>query len=98
MKPTVFFSWQGDLPNKTNRTLIGEALARALESLKLKAGASIDAVIDRDTAGLPGSPEIQTAIFRKIDGAAVALFDVSFIGQTDQRKHPNPNVLGHRPV
>src|SRR6185503_1535671 len=51
-------------------------------------------VIDRDTVGVPGSPDIATTILQKIEKAAVFVCDVSFINQgTDARQTPNPNVL-----
>jgi hypothetical protein len=33
MKKTIFYSWQSDLPNSTNRTLIQKALAFAVKNI-----------------------------------------------------------------
>lgn len=52
-----FYSWQSDLPNKTNRTLIQEALERALGAVAADSAGAVVPAIDRDTAGVPGSPD-----------------------------------------
>ena len=49
MKAVVFYSWQSDLPNKTNRGLIEEALEAAVEGLKQDDEVLVEAAIDRDT-------------------------------------------------
>lgn len=91
-KPTVFYSWQSDLPPKTNRSLIQDALERAAKAIRNDDSIAIDPVIDRDVQGIPGSPEIHAAIMEKIKTAAAAVFDVSCVQSAD-REHPNPNVL-----
>ena len=91
----VFYSWQRDLPNATNRGLIEDALDAALADLK-KADprAAVDAAPDRDTQGVAGSPDIVSTIFGKIDAAAVFVADVSIVSARDaERPSPNPNVL-----
>jgi hypothetical protein len=91
----VFYSWQSDLPAKTNRTLIEDALEGAAKELKATESLTIQPVIDRDTQGVPGSPDIGQAIFGKIAAAAVFVCDVSFVNRPEQgeRPTPNPNVL-----
>jgi hypothetical protein len=49
--------------------------------------------IDKDTAGVPGSPDIAATIFDKIAKADLFVADVSIIGGTKRRRTPNPNVL-----
>jgi hypothetical protein len=50
--------------------------------------------VDRDTKGVPGSPPIVDTIFRKIDGTAIFVPDLTFVGKrADGRPTPNPNVL-----
>lgn len=93
MKKTVFYSWQSDLPNGTNRTLIESALNEAAKEIGADEDADIEAVIDRDTQGMSGSPNIATAIFEKIDKADIFVADVSIIGNAKKRAVPNPNVL-----
>src|ERR1700733_4240157 len=97
MPITVFFSWQADTPTIEGRNLIERALARAV--LRIGQDTTVEEavrelVIDRDTMGVAGSPPIVETIFRKIDGAAVFLPDLTFIGKRlDNRPTPNPNVL-----
>jgi hypothetical protein len=94
MKHTIFYSWQSDLPNATNRAFIEEALEKATVSLKADESLAIEAVIDRDVQGMTGAPDIATAIFSKINDAAVFVADVSIINAgTEGRVTPNPNVL-----
>lgn len=89
---TLFYSWQSDLPTKTNRTLIEDACGRALRNLS---DVTLDIRLDADTSGVPGTPDIVEAIFRKIGEADYFLADVSIINhdQDKHRKTPNPNVL-----
>lgn len=97
----VFYSWQSDLPNKTNRGLIEDALTRAANSIRKNGSVDVDPIIDRDTEGVPGSPHIADTILAKIEAADVVVADVSIIGhvdpatqiKTDRRPTPNPNVL-----
>jgi hypothetical protein len=91
----VFYSWQSDLPPKTNRSLILKTLQKACDGIKKEGGM---AVVDRDTQGLSGSPDISDAIFSKIREADAFVADVSIINieasdSTGFRPTPNPNVL-----
>jgi len=79
MQNTVFYSWQRDLPNKTNRGFIQDALEKAAKTLREDDSVDIGPVIDRDTLGVPGSPDISSTIFDKIDRADAVVFDVSII-------------------
>lgn len=94
-KATIFYSWQSDLPNATNRGLIQQALEDAIKALQVDGSVKVEPVLDRDTQGQSGSPNIAETIFRKIDDAAVFVGDVSIIGSAGKRrrKTPNPNVL-----
>ncbi len=91
---TIFYSWQSDLPNPTNRGFIKDALQKAIKELN-RNPAFVDAPreLDADTAGVPGSPDIADTIFDKISRAEVCVFDVSIIGRAGERPCPNPNVL-----
>jgi hypothetical protein len=90
----IFYSWQRDLPNKTNRGLIGDALESAVKELRRDPEVEIEPVIDRDVAGTPGSPDIAHTIFAKIKEAEVFVGDVSIINNGVMAKPtPNPNVL-----
>ena len=90
---TVFYSWQSDLPNATNRGLIQQALERAAKTIGSDDSLTVDPVLDRDTQNVPGAPDIAHTIFQKIDKAAVFVADVSIINPGLGRPTPNPNVL-----
>lgn len=99
----IFYSWQADTPTATGKNLIGRALQDAIDTLNADAeieGAHRDendpkaAVLDRDTAGEPGSPPIVETIFKKIDRAAAFVSDITYVAERkDGRRSPNPNVL-----
>lgn len=90
----VFYSWQSDLPNATNRGFIGKTLENAAKSIRADDSIKVEPVIDRDTAGVPGSPDIAKTIFDKIEQSHVFVCDVSIINKGSKfRKAPNPNVL-----
>ena len=89
-------AWQSDLPNATNRGFIQDALERAAKDIRKDEEIGIDPSIDRDTQGVPGSPNIVATIFEKIGRADVFVADVSFItppGYGGGRPPPSPNVL-----
>ena len=94
MASMVFYSWQSDLPNSTNRGLIHQALERAAKEIRSDNSIAVEPVIDRDTAGIPGSPDIAATILEKIDNCEVFACDVSIINPgAETRPTPNPNVL-----
>ena len=98
MAMTLFYSWQSDRPTKTGRNLIERALRRAVREiqsdLEIEESLRENLSVDRDTQGVAGSPPIVDTIFQKIDGAAVFIPDMTFVGQrVDGRPSPNPNVL-----
>jgi hypothetical protein len=91
---TVFYSWQSDLPNSTNRSLIEQALETAAKTIRSDDSVEVEPVIDRDTAGIAGSPDIANTIFDKIARSTVFVADVSIINSgSRKRRMPNPNVL-----
>ena len=91
---TVFYSWQADLSNETNRGFIENCLRRAIKELKAEGKLRVDARIDRDTEDMSGSPDIAAAIFEKIESCALFVCDVSIINKgASGRSTPNPNVL-----
>jgi len=51
---TVFYSWQSDLPNATNRSLIQDSLERAAKKLRADDTIKVEPVVDRDTQDVPG--------------------------------------------
>ena len=88
---TVFYSWQSDLPNGTNRTFIEGCLNKAIKELRV-AQPQLDPCLDRDTANVPGSPDIAATILDKIDNCHIFACDISIV-QSGQRSTPNPNVV-----
>lgn len=94
MNYTVFYSWQSDLENKFNRSFIQEILAQAAKNFSKDEKFSLDAVVDRDTFGMAGSPSIIESITGKIAKSDVFVCDISIINSSsDGRPTPNPNVL-----
>jgi hypothetical protein len=97
--PVVFYSWQSDLPNKTNRTLIEDALKKACKELSAEYEETVR--VDADVQGESGSPDIAATILQKIDRATVVVADVSIIGTAQvpgadppkARPVPNVNVM-----
>jgi hypothetical protein len=95
MSHVIFYSWQSDLANSTNRSFILDALNKAVDNLANDDDLTIEPVLDRDTAGVPGSPDIGQTIFSKIEKATAFVCDISIINSSGaaDRKTPNPNVL-----
>ena len=87
MKVSIFYSWQSDLPSKTNRYFIEDAICRSLKEIN-KDNRMI-ACIDRDTKDELGSPDIRSSIFKKINHSKFFICDVSL----NDNRVPNPNVL-----
>ena len=93
MKRTVFYSWQSDLPNATNRGFIQHALEQAASSIAGDDSIDVEPVVDRDTTGVAGSPDIAGTILSKIDAADVFVPDISLVTPKGiVRRCPNPNV------
>jgi len=99
MAITLFYSWQSDCPNSTNRTFIEDALEKAIKEVSTNisienAERNETLALDKDTQGVPGTPPITDVIFQKISGAAVFVPDLTFVGKAKtNRLIPNPNVL-----
>jgi len=94
MHRVVFYSWQSDLPNPTNRSFVQQALENAAKTIRVDDTIDVEPVIDRDTLGVAGAPDIAKTIFQKVATADVVVADVSIIGgQRKGRPTPNPNVL-----
>lgn len=93
----IFFSWQSDTSTRTGRNLVQRALQAAIDLVAADADidpADRELAIDRDTAGIPGSPPLVETIFAKVDRAAAFVSDLTYVGvRADGRRMPNPNVL-----
>lgn len=75
----IFYSWQSDLPNPTNRGFIQKALESAAKRIRDDESIVVEPVVDRDTQGVAGSPDIASIIFGKIESASVFVADVTSI-------------------
>ncbi len=94
MRINIFYSWQPDLPNKTNRNLILNCIEKSVRNIAKSLDMTVDLVVDRDTQGEQGSPDITDVIFQKIDECSLFVADISLINvDLRGRKTPNPNVL-----
>ena len=96
----IFYSWQSDLDKRTNLNFIGNVLERVAKDLSKDELIDVIPVIDRDTKGTIGSPDIVSAILEKIDSIDIFVCDVSIINsksseseEWESRPTPNPNVL-----
>ena len=92
----VFYSWQSDLKNSTNRGFLESVVTKAIKSVNAEECFETDVAFDRDTLGLHGSPNITGAIFKKIEQCDLFVADISIVtgNSTDsERPSPNPNVL-----
>jgi len=87
----VFYSWQSDLPNNTNRGFIQKAIQDAIEEINQEKKLNI--FLDQDTRGECGSPDIVNTILRKIDNSDVFIADVSSLFNINKKSFPNPNVM-----
>ena len=94
MHRVIFYSWQSDLPNATNRSFILGALENVAKAITADDTIDVEPVVDRDTQGVAGAPDIAKTIFQKLDAADVVIADVSIISApAGARPTPNPNVL-----
>lgn len=96
MKFTIFYSWQSDLPNNTNRGFIESAIDKAIKDIGKDENFDIEPSIDRDTKGAPGAPNIYQTILKKIRTCDVFIADISIVTgdkENGDRLSPNPNVL-----
>ena len=94
MKNHIFYSWQSDLSNKSNRGFLESCIKDALKELSLSELYDIEFSIDKDTMNETGTPHIAETIFRKIEKSKLFIADVSIINSDySGRKAPNPNVL-----
>ncbi|GHV09640.1 hypothetical protein FACS1894162_0630 [Bacteroidia bacterium] len=95
MNRTVFFSWQSDLPNNTNRNYIEKCLQKTIQYLQKDMEYNLELNIDRATKNEIGTIDITESIFKKINHACFFVADISTINGKSRKykKTPNPNVL-----
>jgi hypothetical protein len=89
----VFFAWQSDSPDETNRRLIRAALRHASSRLEGE-NPGLHMILDEATRDTPGSPDIPSTILAKIRAADAFVADITTITDPAAAKPcPNPNVL-----
>ena len=94
MQVTIFYSWQSDLPNSTNRTFIEGCLKKAINLLKDEIREVSEFRIESDSRNDIGTPDLTESIFEKIEKCDIFIGDISIINPESRfRKTPNPNVL-----
>jgi hypothetical protein len=94
VKAKVFYSWQSDTPNATNRSFILKALEDAAQEIASDDSVKVEPVVDRDTLDVAGSPDIGATILAKIKSSDVIVADVTIINSGSAgRLTPNPNVM-----
>ncbi|KLU22000.1 hypothetical protein EOS_32975 [Caballeronia mineralivorans PML1(12)] len=86
---TVFYSWQSQLPNNTNRGFIKDSLERAIKDLNSSLQLEGRVGLDSDTSNTPGSPDVINTILQKIDSTDIFVADVSLMAWNQ----PNCNVM-----
>lgn len=96
--PTIFYSWQSDLPASAGKAFLRSALEAAVNSIGVSPHLVESPRLDHDTKNVSGTPEIAGTIFRKIERSAVFVADVTLTQASTadclQKKYsPNPNVM-----
>lgn len=89
----IFYSWQSDIESKYNRNFIEDALKKSVKNINEVIADGPLLSVDKDTRGVPGSPDIVTTILQKIDKSVCFLADVTPIGKVGEKSIPNPNVM-----
>lgn len=93
---TIFYAWQSDTDQEVNRFLIRDALKRAIQMLRADASVEESPLLDHDTKGVSGTPDIFTTILEKITACGIFLGDVTPVAKTASvppKLVPNPNVM-----
>jgi hypothetical protein len=96
---TVFYAWQSDRPENTNRFLVRDAAKAAIKRLVKDSDVEESPRLDHDTKDVPRLAEVAGTIFRKIEGCGLFLADLTFVGTSERREGkesrllPNSNVV-----
>lgn len=87
----VFYSWQSDSPDRTNRSFIQDSLTKAIKEINRKYLLQLE--LDSDTRGEPGAPDIANTILQKINYSLIFVADVFYVTLSGTKGIPNPNVM-----
>jgi len=94
MKISIFYSWQSDLPNNKNRTLINNCINKAIKQLLESCPRVTEVTLEMDSRNESGTPDLIESIFTKIDKCDIFIADISIVNSRPQKRlTPNPNVL-----
>jgi hypothetical protein len=91
----IFYSWQSETVRATNFNFIGESLRNAISRIEaeLPEGLNCTIVVDRDTSGKIGTPDIASTIFEKVQKCHLFVGDVTVVHRKEERCYSNNNVL-----
>lgn len=90
----VFYSWQSDLPNSKNRSFIEKCIKKAAKNIATTVDEITEVIVESDSRGDTGTPDLIDSIFSKIDSCDIFICDISIINSDKGgRLVPNPNVL-----
>lgn len=88
----IFYSWQDNLSNDTNRKFIEDILNEVISEFNKEITQKL--ILDQATRDLPGIPDIVQSILRKIDQSNFFVADITTVCKDDkERNFPNSNVL-----
>lgn len=93
---TIFYSWQCDSDKKFNRNFIENCLSNAINRINKVIDYTL--ILDKNTIGESGSPDIVNVILNKIDMAIGFVADITPIVCLKEKYLSNSNVmleLGH---
>lgn len=94
MTKTVFYAWQSDLPNNTNRGFIRGCIDRAINNIHADVGVEDALRAEEGVKGAPGNVDVARTIFERIDECGIFVPDISIVTQEGaKRPMPNPNAM-----
>lgn len=88
----IFYSWQDNLPHKTNRKFIEKLLEDVISEFNEEVQQKL--ILDQATRELPGIPDIVKSILQKIDESNIFIADITTVCKDEkERNFPNSNVM-----
>jgi len=91
---TIFYSWQDQLPEETNKNVIRNQLRVVCK--EIEKAYDITIVLDEATRDVPGSPDIPSTIIDKISVCDIFISDITTVNRAapaEFRRCANSNVL-----
>lgn len=88
---TIFYSWQCDSDKKFNRNFIENCLSNAINRINKVIDYTL--ILDKNTIGESGSPDIVSVILNKIDMAIGFVADITPIVCLKEKYLSNSNVM-----